>query len=73
MATKNRDKDRWTARMRSPWESTFSKISKRIRYRGLFKNKFHSYIEALVYNFKKLPKLNETDLVNNPVQLSFSS
>jgi IS5 family transposase len=38
MKTKNKDKDRWITGLRSPYERTFSKQNKRVRYMGQVKN-----------------------------------
>jgi len=53
----NRNKDpglnSWRSKLRMPYESTFSKLSKRTRYKGLTKVAFQNYAESLVYNLKK--------------------
>lgn len=58
---KNFDLDRWRSGVRMPYESTFSKQSKRAKYRGQLKVTFQCLAEALVYNLKKavniLPRL----------------
>ena len=54
MKDKNRDKDRWLTRMRAPFESVFSKMSRRTRYRGLEKANFQVALEAIVFNAKRL-------------------
>lgn len=58
---KNKYLDRWRSSVRMPFESTFSKQSKRAKYRGLLKVTFQCFAEATVYNLKKairiLPKL----------------
>jgi len=58
---KNFDLDRWRSKVRMPFESTFSKQSKRARYRGQTKVLFQCFAEAMVHNFKKaltiLPRL----------------
>jgi hypothetical protein len=40
MKGKNHDLDRWISSFRAPYERVFSKIRKRVRYRGLVKNIF---------------------------------
>jgi len=50
---KNRDLDRWRSRIRMPFEGTFSKMSKRARYRGHAKVALQCFFEAIVYNLKK--------------------
>lgn len=58
---KNFDLDRWRSDIRMPFESTFSKQSKRAKYRGQVKVTFQCLAEAIVYNLKKavriLPRL----------------
>lgn len=58
---KNFDLDSWRSKIRMPFESTFSKQSKRTKYRGQLKVTFQCLAEALVYNLKKavriLPRL----------------
>jgi len=50
---KNRDLDRWRSGMRMPYEGTFSKLSKRARYRGTTKVAFQNFAESIAYNLKK--------------------
>lgn len=50
---KNADLDRWRSSMRMPYESTFSKQRKRVRYRSLVKTTFQCFAEAIVHNLKK--------------------
>ncbi len=50
---KNYDLDRWRSHMRMPYESTFSKLPKRARYRGQTKVAFQNYVESIAYNLKK--------------------
>ena len=58
MKGKNKDKDRWISQMRSPYERVFSKMSKRVRYRGVEKNQFALFMEAITHNFKRLMTLD---------------
>jgi len=62
---KNYDLDRWRSGIRMPFESTFSKQSKRAKYRGQTKVVFQCFAEAIVYNLKKairiLPRLATAD------------
>jgi IS5 family transposase len=57
MKDKNHDLDRWISKIRAPYERVFSKISKRVRYRGLVKNFFASLMQALCFNVKRLTVL----------------
>jgi len=50
---KNYDLDRWRSGIRMPYESTFSKLSKRARYRGKTKVAFQNFGESIAYNLKK--------------------
>ena len=50
---KNYDLDRWRSRMRMPYESTFSKLSKRAKYRGKTKVSFQNFGESICFNLKK--------------------
>lgn len=54
MINKNKDKDRWITKMRAPFEMIFSKMSKRARYRGLAKVQMQAFLEAIVFNVKRL-------------------
>lgn len=58
MEGKNREKDRWISQMRSPYERVFSKMSKRVRYRGIEKSQFAFFMDAMAHNFKRLMTLD---------------
>jgi len=62
MKEKNKDKDRWISKVRAPFEMVFSKMSKRTRYRGLVKVKLQAFLEAIVFNIKRLMVLNSPPL-----------
>jgi len=62
MKGKNKDKDRWLSRLRAPFEGTFSKMEKRARYRGLAKVQMQAFMEAIVFNVKRLVQLNAPPL-----------
>lgn len=49
---KNRFLDKWRSSVRMPYESVFSKIPKRTRYRGLLKVMFENYLQSITYNLK---------------------
>lgn len=53
MRGKNRDRDRFLSQLRMPYESVFSKQNRRSRYRGLAKNQFQAFMQALVHNLKR--------------------
>ena len=54
---KNRDLDRWHSGIRMPFEGTFSKMSKRARYRGHAKVVMQAFFQAIVHNLKKAVRL----------------
>jgi IS5 family transposase len=54
MKAKNNDKDRWITGLRSPYERTFSKQNKRVRYMGQVKNQAAEFLYAIAYNFRRL-------------------
>jgi len=62
MKNKNKDKDRWISKVRAPFEMVFSKMSKRTRYRGLVKVRLQVFLEAIVFNIKRLIVLNSPPL-----------
>ena len=55
MKEKNRDKDRWLSKIRAPYERVFSKQNNRVRYRGIAKNQFAEFMNAICFNIKRLP------------------
>jgi IS5 family transposase len=54
MKGKNRDLDRYYTAIRAPFEHVFSKQNKRVRYRGIPKNQFSAFMQAITFNFKRL-------------------
>jgi len=54
MKAKDRDKDRWLTKIRSPYERVFSQRNRRVRYRGVAKNQFAGFMRAIVFNLKRL-------------------
>lgn len=65
MKGKNKEQDRWFTHLRSPYERVFSKENKRVRYRGLIKNQFAQYMQAICFNLKRL-------LVLDPLKLQLA-
>jgi len=63
MKTKNKDQDRWYSGIRAPYERTFSKANKRVRYIGIMKNQFAEFMFAMCFNLRRLvsisPPLNQ--------------
>ncbi len=58
MKNKNHDKDKFISRLRMPFESTFSKMNKKVRYRGIAKVQFQVTMQALAHNIKRLLKID---------------
>jgi len=50
---KDFDKDKWTTKVRMPYEGTFSKFERRARYRGNAKVQLQAFLEAIVFNLKR--------------------
>lgn len=48
--------------MRSPHEGVFSKFEKRARYRGLGKIQMQLFLDAIVWNVKRLVSINPPPL-----------
>jgi transposase, IS5 family len=69
MKDKNRDRDRWLSSVRMPYESVFSKQSKRSRYRGTRKVQFQAFMQALVHNIKRWVKVTEIQATQAPLCL----
>ena len=59
MKGKNFDLDRYRTKLRAPYERIFSKTSKRVRYRGVVKNQFSAFFQAMCLNLKRLLVLQE--------------
>ncbi|MDR2780858.1 MAG: transposase, partial [Holosporaceae bacterium] len=57
MKGKNRDLDRWISGIRAPYERVFSKIEKRVRYKGVVKNFFATLMQAICFNNKRFAVL----------------
>lgn len=58
MKDKNADLDRWLSKLRAPYEGTFSKQNKRVRYKGVVKNQGAEFLYAVAFNFRRLLALN---------------
>jgi hypothetical protein len=59
MKNKNKGRDSFITKMRSPNERVFSKTNHRTRYRGVAKNQFAMFMESLAFNLKRMVILNE--------------
>jgi len=62
MLEKDFDKDRWLSRIRAPFENVFSKFDKRARYRGKVKVQMQLFLEAIVFNVKRLVTIGSPPL-----------
>ncbi|QVL54736.1 MAG: transposase [Simkaniaceae bacterium] len=62
MKRKNKDQDRWYSSVRAPYERVFSQREKRVRYRGIAKNQFAAFMQAICYNLKRLTVLDPPNL-----------
>lgn len=62
MLKKNRDRDRWITKVRAQFEGIFSKDEPRTRYRGLMKVQLQAFMEAIVFNVKRLLVINAPPL-----------
>jgi transposase, IS5 family len=65
MKGKDKRKDKWISRVRSPFENTFSKLSKKSRFRGMAKNQFQVFMEATTFNIKRLLVLQSLKFFDN--------
>lgn len=54
MKGKNLDQDRWYSKIRAPYERVFSVDPKRVRYKGVAKNQFAVFMQAICFNLKRL-------------------
>lgn len=68
MKEKDHDKDKWLTQVRMPYEGIFSQDSHRARYRGIIKNQFQVFMEALAFNFKRLIKIASPPILLVPVR-----
>lgn len=57
----------WRSSIRMPFESTFSKQSRRASYRGLSKVQFQFTLESIVHNLKKAVRLLAPQLASPPL------
>ena len=54
MRGKNRVLDRWVTGIRSPYEHVFSQQRRRVRYRGVAKNQFAEFMNAICFNMRRI-------------------
>lgn len=62
MLDKNKDQDRWYTKIRAPYERVFAHQNKRVRYRGIAKNQFAAFMNAICFNLKRLAILDPPNL-----------
>lgn len=62
MKNKNKYKDKWISSVRAPYESTFSILKNRSRYRGIAKTQFQNFMESIAFNIKRLITINSPPL-----------
>jgi len=62
MKGKNKNLDAWYTKIRAPYERVFSKQAKRVRYKGIAKNQFTAFMQAIAFNLKRLLVLDISDL-----------
>jgi IS5 family transposase len=62
MQDKNADRDRWYSKIRAPYKRVFSGVSKRTRYKGIAKNQFTAFMEAICFNLKRILVLSPPHL-----------
>jgi transposase, IS5 family len=58
MKTKNKNLDSWYSKIRAPYERVFSQREQRVRYVGIAKNQFASFMFAIGFNLKRIVALN---------------
>ena len=58
MKDKNKEKDAWYTKLRAPYERVFAQQNKRVRYRGVAKNQFAAFMQAICFNLKRLTTLD---------------
>jgi IS5 family transposase len=62
MRGKNFDKDRWLTKLRAPFENVFAKLERRARYRTTAKVQLQAFLEAMVFNVKRLVAIHAPPL-----------
>lgn len=62
MKGKNKDQDKWYSALRSPYERVFSKRNPRVRYKGVAKNQFSAFMNAICFNIKRLLVIDPPDI-----------
>jgi IS5 family transposase len=55
--------DKWLTSLRAPYERTFSKQNKRVRYRGLAKNQGAEFMNAIAYNIRRMLVLEKNGFI----------
>jgi IS5 family transposase len=60
MNAKIAELDKWRSRLRAPYERTFSKQNKHVRYRGVAKNQGAEFMYAIAYNIRRMLVLEKS-------------
>jgi IS5 family transposase len=60
MLAKIAELDKWYTKLRAPYERTFSKQNKRVRYIGTAKNQGAEFMYAIAYNLRRMVVLEKT-------------
>ena len=63
MKNKNHDLDRWDSTILAPYARVFSQRNPRVRYRGIEKNQFAAFMQAMAFNLKRLRVLQNDQLI----------
>ena len=58
MKGKNRDLDKFYTKIRASYERVFSKTNHRVRYKGIAKNQFTAFMEAIAHYLKRMVVLD---------------
>ena len=62
MKEKDFKRDAFLTRLRMPYENIFSKMDKKVRYRGQAKAQFQGFMQAITFNFKRLIAIHSPPL-----------
>ena len=62
MKEKDFKRDAVISKLRMPYEHIFSKMDKKVRYKGNAKAQFQGFMQAIAFNFKKLISLDAPPL-----------
>ncbi len=63
MIEKDFKRDARISKLRMPFEHVFSKMDKKVRYKGVAKAQFQGFMQAMVFNFKKLLNMDSVPIL----------